>query len=249
MGGRYQQMLPSGDLQDLPTTARAACHASRAQFVQADRGHIQRNDASADSCLRLFASWLESKRFTRESAAKLRSKQMINLLGAFLTDVKNGNNFSNSKITGQTLQNYVKSATDCFSLLTGFPLQIYDIATLSQKKACLHPYLQELISQGSNWTQPKPRKESYTYRMLANQASFIARSALHCTMRWGLGGGFSSPYVRGVRRICGTLVLFLAQLPSLCIFVSFQPRCASSTQTVRVRFIFRLRMTMSLLFA
>jgi hypothetical protein len=42
MGGPYQQMLPSTDLQDLPTPACAACHASRAQFVQADRGHVQR---------------------------------------------------------------------------------------------------------------------------------------------------------------------------------------------------------------
>jgi hypothetical protein len=102
---------------------------------------------------------------------------MIDLLGAFLTDIKNGNNLSNMKITGQTLQNYIKLATICFSLLTGSPLQIYDIPTLSQKKAYLHPYLQELISQQSNWTQPKPCKEPYTYRMLANQASFLACSA------------------------------------------------------------------------
>jgi hypothetical protein len=152
----------------MPTPARTACNASRTQFAQADRGHVrQRNNASADSRLH----------FTRESAAKLRSTQMNDLLGAFLTDVKNRNNLSNTKITGQTLRNYVKSATDCFSILTGSPLQIYDIATLSQKKAYLHPYLQELILQRSNWTQPKPRKEPYTYRMLANQASFLARSA------------------------------------------------------------------------
>jgi hypothetical protein len=175
----FQHMLPSRDLQDLPTPARAACHASRAQFVQADRRHVrQHNDASAESCLQFFASWLESKRFTRESAAELRSNQIIDFLGAFLTDVKKGNNLSNTKITAQTLQNYVKLATDCFSLLTGSPLQIYDISTLSKKKAYLHPYLQELILQRSNWTQPKPRKEPYTYRMLANQASFLARSAI-----------------------------------------------------------------------
>ena len=178
MGGRSQQMRPSQDLQDLPAPAPTACHASRTQFVQADRGHVQqRNNASADSRLRFFASWLESKRFTRKYAAGLRSTQMIDLLGAFLTDIKNGNNLSNTKITGQTLRNYVKLATDCFSLLTGSPLQIYDIAMLSQKKAYLHPYLQELISQRSNWTQPKSRKEPYTYPMLATQASFLARLA------------------------------------------------------------------------
>jgi hypothetical protein len=82
---------------------------------------------------------------------------------------------------GQTLRNYVKAATDCFSLLQGKPFTIYDIATLSQKKAYLHPYLHELISQRSNWTQPKPRKEPYTYRMLATQAHFLASSALSPT--------------------------------------------------------------------
>ena len=103
---------------------------------------------------------------------------MIDLLGAFLTDVKNGNNPSKTKLMGQTLRNYVKSATDCFSLLTGSPMTIYDIATLSEKKAHLHPYIQELISQRSTWAQPKPRKEPYTYRMLATQARFLAGSAL-----------------------------------------------------------------------
>jgi hypothetical protein len=106
---------------------------------------------------------------------------MIDVLGAFLTDVKNGNNLSQSKITGQTLRNYVKAATDCFSLLTGLPVTVYDLATMSQKKAYLHPYLQELISQRSNWTQPKPRKEPYTYRMIATQARFLARSSISST--------------------------------------------------------------------
>jgi hypothetical protein len=100
--------------------------------------------------------------------------QMIDLLGAFPTDVKNGNNLSHAKITGQTLRNYVNSATDCFLLLTSSPLQIYDIATLSQIIAYMHPYLQELISQRSKWTQPKPRTELCTYCMLANQASSLA---------------------------------------------------------------------------
>jgi hypothetical protein len=102
---------------------------------------------------------------------------MIDLLGAFLTEVKNGNNLSKTKLTGQTLRNYVKAATDCFSLLMGSPLTITDLATLSQKRAHLHPYIQELISQHSNWAQPKPRKEPYTYRMLATQARFLATLA------------------------------------------------------------------------
>ena len=48
---------------------------------------------------------------------------------------------------------------------------------MPQKKAYLHPYLHELISQRSAWTQPTPRKEPYTYRMLATQARFLAQSA------------------------------------------------------------------------
>jgi hypothetical protein len=60
---------------------------------------------------------------------------MINLLGAFLTNIKNGNNLSNTKIAGHTFRNYVKSANDCFSRFTGPPFSIYDLPTLSQKKA------------------------------------------------------------------------------------------------------------------
>jgi hypothetical protein len=103
---------------------------------------------------------------------------MIDLLGAFLTEVKNGNNLSNSKISGQTLRNYVRAATDCFSLLTGTPLTIIDPTTNLQKKAYLHPYIHELISQRAAWSQPTPRKEPYTYRMLATQATFLATSTL-----------------------------------------------------------------------
>jgi hypothetical protein len=103
---------------------------------------------------------------------------VIDLLGAFLTEVKNGNNLSKTKLTGQTLRNYVKAATDCCSLLTGSPMTITDLATLTQKKAHMHPYLQELISQRSHWAQPKPRKEPYTYRMLATQARFLVNLQL-----------------------------------------------------------------------
>jgi hypothetical protein len=108
-------MLPASDLQDLPSPAQAACHASRAQFLQADWWHVrQRKDASADSRLLPDGSNLKILR-------KLCASQMIDLLRAFLTDVKNGNNLSKTKITGQTLRNYVKAATDCFSLLKDHP--------------------------------------------------------------------------------------------------------------------------------
>jgi hypothetical protein len=58
------------------------------------------------------------------------------------------------------------------------PVTIYDLAMHAQKKAYLHPYLHELISQCSNWMQLKPRKEPYMYCMLATQPCFLACSTL-----------------------------------------------------------------------
>jgi hypothetical protein len=59
-------------------------------------------------------------------------------------------------------------------------------------------------------------------------------AALHNEV--GPGGGFVSPYVRGVR-ICGTLVLFLAQLSFLCIFcVVPTPVCVIYASFVSVLF-------------
>jgi hypothetical protein len=42
---------------------------------------------------------------------------------------------SNTKIAGHTFRNYVKTANDCFSRFTAPPFSIYDLPTLSQKKA------------------------------------------------------------------------------------------------------------------
>jgi hypothetical protein len=53
-------------------------------------------------------------------------------------------------------------------MLTGSPLNISDLDTLSQKRVYLHPYLHELISRRSAWTKPTPQKEPYTYRMLSS---------------------------------------------------------------------------------
>ncbi len=87
---------------------------------------------------------------------------MIDLLGAYLVEVKQGKNLSGVHLTGQSLRNYVKAAADCFSILIGSKLNIYDLDTLSQKRVYLHPYLHELITQRAVWTKPKARKEPYT---------------------------------------------------------------------------------------
>ena len=95
---------------------------------------------------------------------------MIDILGAYLTAVRKGHNLTSALITGQTLRNYAKSAADCLTILTGGPYTYYDPATMSMKRMALHPYLNEQIAQRSTWTKPKPRKEPFTYRMLAVHA-------------------------------------------------------------------------------
>jgi hypothetical protein len=67
----------------------------------------------------LFASWLESQGFTKQSATTIDPKLMIDLLGAYLTAVHKGHNLTGAFITGQTLRNYAKSAADCLTILTG----------------------------------------------------------------------------------------------------------------------------------
>jgi hypothetical protein len=98
---------------------------------------------------------------------------MIDLLGAYLVEVKRGRNLSGAHLTGQSLRNYLKAAADCFSILIRSKLNIYDLDTLAQKRVYLHPYLRELITQRAVWMKPKPHKEPYTYRMLATKARHI----------------------------------------------------------------------------
>jgi hypothetical protein len=45
------------------------------------------------------------------------------------------------------------------------------------KRVALHPYLQEQISQRAAWTTPKPRKEPFTYLMLAIHAKTVLKCA------------------------------------------------------------------------
>jgi hypothetical protein len=102
---------------------------------------------------------------------------MIDVLGAYLHAVRNGHNLKRTLIAGQTLRNYAKSAADCLTLLTGRPCTYYDAATLSMKRVALHPYLHEQISQRAAWTTPKPRKEPFTYLMLAVHVKTVLKCA------------------------------------------------------------------------
>jgi hypothetical protein len=98
---------------------------------------------------------------------------MIDVLGAYIHAARNGHNLLKILISGQTLRNYAKSAADCLTLLTGRPCTYYDPATLSMKRVALHPYLHEQISLRAAWTPPKPRKEPFTYLMLAVHAKTV----------------------------------------------------------------------------
>jgi hypothetical protein len=47
---------------------------------------------------------------------------------------------------------------------------LHDLATLTQKRVYLHPYLHDKIMQWTTWSNPKPLKEPFTYVMLATDA-------------------------------------------------------------------------------
>jgi hypothetical protein len=188
VGGRYQAMLPTSDLSNLPAPAQAVIGSSRSQFLEADRGHVRgSNDKSVDSRIRLFATWLESLGYSKQSAVSLTNDQLIDTLGAYLEDlidtlgayledVKQGLNLQKMKLTGQSLRNYVTAAATCMALLKGKMPLYYDPATLSYKRIFLHPYLHEKIMQRTIWSKPEQLKEPFTYRMLAEHAKMLANN-------------------------------------------------------------------------
>jgi hypothetical protein len=100
----------------------------------------------------------------------LTQDQIIDTIGAFLDDLKKGNNLQGLHLTGQSLRNYIISAALCFKLLTGVTTQYYDPATMMQKRIYLHPYLQDKIVQRTTWSNPTKQKEPFTYKMLAAHA-------------------------------------------------------------------------------
>jgi hypothetical protein len=107
---------------------------------------------------------------------------MIDTLGAFLADVKDGKNLQSVRLTGQSLRNYVTAAALCFSLLTGKMPQYYDPVTLAQKRIYLHPYLHEHISQRAIWSTPQLLKEPFTYKMLRDHACMLSRHMKQLSM-------------------------------------------------------------------
>jgi hypothetical protein len=182
-------MLPPANVSNLPAAATATIRASRAQFIQADRGHVRHsNDKSVDTRTKFFAGWLQSQGHTKQSVALLTADQIIDTLGAFLESVKNGNNLQGIYLTGQSLRNYVTAAALCLQLITGKMPQYYDPATMSQRRIYLHPYLHDKIAQRANWAKPTQLKEPFTYRMLSEHAKTHLKSKVidSCQSFYGL---------------------------------------------------------------
>jgi hypothetical protein len=176
VGGRYSAMLPPQDLSNLPPAAKAAISACRAKFVTTDRGHVRRaNDRSIDTRCQFFAKWLQSGGHTKQSASLLTQDQLIDTIGAFLDDIKAGNNLQSIHLSSQSLRNYTTAAAMCFKLLTGTTAQYYDPATMLQKRIYLHPFLQDKIVQRQHWSAPTQQKEPFTYCMLKAHAQHLLK--------------------------------------------------------------------------
>jgi hypothetical protein len=91
VGLHYSAMLPMSDVLDMPTPARTAVLDGRANFLRIDRGHVRgARDATADSRLLHFASWLESKRYDQQSASRIPADLAIDLIGTYLKSVCSG---------------------------------------------------------------------------------------------------------------------------------------------------------------
>jgi hypothetical protein len=126
--------------------------------------------------MRHFASWLELKGYNQQSASCIPPDLAIDLIGAYLTWVREGNVLpSNSKgpLSEQSLRNYVNSAAHCITNVTGKLCIVIDPTTLQQKKVCMHPYIREQLAQRAAWSQPKPRKAPFTLEMFQALAAYL----------------------------------------------------------------------------
>ena len=166
---------------DLPSAARAAIEFGRANFLGADRGHVRgSNDSSIDSQFRHFASWLDAVGFDQQSARRISSDLAVDLIGAYITEVKLGHSLpstSKGPLGEQSLRNYVIAASQCLELLMLEPCVIIGPKTANQKQIHMHPYLREIISQRKTWSVPKPKKEPFTIDMFRSLSNFLRTGA------------------------------------------------------------------------
>jgi hypothetical protein len=179
-------MLPAAFMPDLPSPARAAIQFGRANFLRTDQGHVREsNGTSIDSRLCHFASSLDAVGFDEQSAKRISSNLAINLIGAYITEVKLGKSLpstSKGPLGEQSLRNYIIAAAQCLDLLMIAPCIILDPKTANQKDVHLHPYLREIISQRKAWLVPRPQKKPFSidmFRCLADSLDALD-TFLHC---------------------------------------------------------------------
>jgi hypothetical protein len=137
VGTRYVAALPAGDLSDLPAAAQTAVNASISAFLSQDRGHIRLgNDGSADSRFAFFARWLDNMQFTQQSAAALTEGQILQLLGAYLYQLRHGMTLLRSTtLVDQTLRLYIAAAANVLTILMNRRCIAHDPATLHQSSS------------------------------------------------------------------------------------------------------------------
>ena len=168
LGLRYHAMLPTADVSNLPSPARAFIDLSRNSFVTADRGNVRRrNDATLESRARHFTAWLETAGFTVDNFNLVDVMTFPSLLAAYLTAVTAGDNCLHLSTLGPaSLRGYVTAASDTITMLTAKPCSYLDPQTLASKRPKLLPMLSEIIQQRGAWKEPLPRKEPFTIAML-----------------------------------------------------------------------------------
>jgi hypothetical protein len=97
---------------------------------------------------------------------KITPEHHLNVLQAYLLQVLLGHNCQNkTNLDDQTLRGYLSSAACVITVYTGLVCTPYDPATQSYKRPHLHPFLKDIISQRSNWKEPKKKKETETLLM------------------------------------------------------------------------------------
>ena len=143
MGIRYLRMLPSADLQSLPPAARALAYASRAHFVNQDRGIVRsHNDSTHDSRAIYFGGWLERIGFNEHTLRQLKPELFADILGAYLDSIKAGHNLTNLlNPAPETQRQYVDAATSVITLYTQVPCSTIDISTIAAKRPTTIPYI------------------------------------------------------------------------------------------------------------
>lgn len=170
MGIRYERMLPAADVSHLSPTLRALIKASRAAFVNADRGHVRRaNDTTVGTRANLVARWLDTSGFNELTASNIRPPTFLDILGAFIRDVKAGFNCQCSLLLSDaTVRNYLLAAAAVLHIMTRCPCDIAELLATASSPSTTLPYLRELIGQRKVWKQPKQRKETYTLPMFSS---------------------------------------------------------------------------------